>query len=65
MNAKQATKEASKLSKDGSIRFVVWVFDQGREIFDAEQARIYQKFIQIEAAYLGGVQISHETAVTA
>jgi hypothetical protein len=62
MNAKQAAKDASKQSKDGSVRFIVWVFDQDREIFDAEQARIYAKFIQIEAAYLAGVQIAHETA---
>jgi hypothetical protein len=62
MNTKQAMKEATKLSKDGSTRFVVWVFDQGREIFDAEQARIYAKFIQVEATFLGGVQIAHEEA---
>lgn len=62
MNAKQAAKDAARQSKDGSVRFVVWVFDQGREIFDAEQARIYSKFIQIESAYLAGIQIAHETA---
>jgi hypothetical protein len=62
MNANQATKEAAKQSKDGSVRFVVWVYDQGREICDAEQVRIYAKFMQIEAVYLGGVQIAHEAA---
>jgi hypothetical protein len=65
MNAKQAAKEAAKKSKDGSVRFVVWVFDQGREIFDAEQVSIYAKFIQIEETYLGGVQIANAEALAA
>lgn len=60
MKIEQAKKQAAKDSKDGSARFIVWVFDQGREIFDAEQMRIYQKFVQIEATFLGGVMIAHE-----
>lgn len=58
MNTKQAHKLAAKESKDGQARYVVWVFDEGANVYDAEQARLYAPLIQIEAAYLGGVQIS-------
>ena len=62
MNDKQAAKQAIKQSKDEGQAFVVWVFDQGRDVFSAEQARIYAPLINIEAAYVNGVQIAQEVA---
>lgn len=62
MNAAQANKMAAKLSKTEGQQFVVWVFDQGRDVFNAEQARRYAPLIQIEAAFVGGVQVSAEVA---
>lgn len=56
-------KEAAKLSKTGGVRFVVYVFDEGGDVYTAEQARMYAPLIQIEAAYLDGVQVS--TPITA
>lgn len=62
MTEKQAHKQAAKDSKTLGARYVVWVFDQGRDIFDAEQARRYAPLIHIEAAYVGGVQVAQEVA---
>ena len=58
MNAAQAAKQAAKESKDGSTRFVVWVHDEGRDVYTAEQARIYAPLIHIEGAYLNGQQVA-------
>lgn len=65
MNAKQAAKDAAKQSKDGAVRFVVWVFDQGRDVYNADQAKRYAACIDVEAAYLNGVQIAHTEALAA
>ena len=62
MNQAQANKKAAKASKTEGSQYVVWVFDQGREIFSAEQARIYAPLISIEAVFVGGVQIAQEVA---
>ncbi len=62
MNQAQANKQAAKLSKTEGQQFVVWVFDQGREVFNATQTRMYAPLIQIEAAFVGGVQVSTEVA---
>jgi len=47
-------KQAAKESKDGSTRYVVYVFDQGADVFDGEQARRYGPLVQIESAWLNG-----------
>jgi hypothetical protein len=62
MTEAQARKQAAKASKTQGPQFVVWVFDQGRDIFDSEQARIYAPLIQIEAVYVGGVEVAQEVA---
>lgn len=58
MSQQQAERQAAKLSKTEGPRYVVWVFDQGREIFDREQARRYAPFIQIEALFVDGVKVA-------
>lgn len=62
MNAKQAEKQAAKLSKTEGAHYVVWVFDQGREVFNREQARRYAPLVHIEATYVGGVKVAQEVA---
>lgn len=63
MNQQQAAKIAAKKSNTEGPQFVVWVFDQGRDVYNREQARIYAPFIQIESVYIGGVDIPQEVAV--
>lgn len=63
MTREQAAKQAAKLSKSAGPQFVVWVFDHGREVFDAEQARIYAPLIDIEAAFVAGVEVSAQTTL--
>ena len=58
MQMKQAHKQAAAESKAGSIRYVVYILDEGTDVYDADQARRYGPLIMIEAAYLGGVQIA-------
>ncbi len=65
MNEKQARRQAATESKTSGARFVVWVFDEGRSVFDAEQTRRYGPLIQIEAAYVGGVEVATNVAATA
>lgn len=61
MNQAKANKQAAKQSKTGALQYVVWVMDQGRDIYTAEQVKMYAAFICIEAVFLDGVQISAET----
>jgi hypothetical protein len=64
MNEKQAAKAAAKFSKeDGEAQFVVWVFDDGRHVYSAEQTRRYAPFLHIEAAYVAGVKVADAHAV--
>jgi hypothetical protein len=60
MTEQQAQRQAAKASKTEGPQFVVWVFDQGRDIFGAEQMRRYAPFVQVEAVFLGGVQVAAE-----
>jgi len=60
MDQQQANKQAAKASKTEGAQYVVWVFDQGRDVFNAEQARIYAPLIQIEAVFVGGMQVAAE-----
>lgn len=63
MNEKQAHKQAAKLSKTEGAQFVVYVFDQGQDVFNAEQCRRYGPLVQVEAAYVAGVQVSAAEAL--
>lgn len=59
MNEKQAHATAAKQSKAGNEqRYVVYVCDQGYDVYSAEQTRMYAALIFIEAAYLKGVKVS-------
>lgn len=58
MNTKQAHAQAARTSTDGKTRYVVYVFDEGADVYTAEQARIYAPLIMIKAAYLNGMQIA-------
>lgn len=62
MTEAQAHKQAAKLSKTNGAQFVVYVFDQGQDVYDAEQCRRYAPLISVEAAYLAGVKISTPVA---
>ena len=62
MNQAQANKQAAKASKTEGAQYVVWVFDEGRSIYSAEQVRIYAPLICIESVFVGGVQVAQEVA---
>ncbi|MDB5956749.1 hypothetical protein [Ramlibacter sp.] len=62
MNQSMAIKQAAKASKTQRPQFVVWVPDQGREIFNREQMNIWGKLVFVEAAFVSGVQVSAEVA---
>lgn len=64
MSINQLHKQAADENKDGSPRFVVYVFNQGTEIFNAEQARTYGPLVMIEATYLAGVLIASHAVAT-
>lgn len=54
MNIQQAGKQAAKESKGGDVRFVVYVPDQGREVYNFEQMEKYAGFVFLEAEYVDG-----------
>lgn len=56
MNDKQAHKQAAAESKTRGARYVVYVFDQGYDVFNSEQARRYAPLVNIEALYVDGVK---------
>ncbi len=60
MTKEQAAKIAARKSNTEGPQYVVWVFDQGRDIFDREQMRRYAPLVQVEAVYIGGVDIPQE-----
>ena len=62
MNEKQAHKQAAKASKTEGAQFVVHVFDQGYDVYDAEQCRRYAPLILVEASYVAGVQVATQVA---
>ena len=62
MTEAQARKQAAKQSKTDGTQFVVWVFDEGRDIYNAEQARRYAPLNQIDASYVGGVEVAKAEA---
>lgn len=62
MTKEQAAKLAAQRSNFEGPQYVVWVFDEGRAVFNSEQARRYAPLIHIEAVYIGGVDIPQEVA---
>jgi hypothetical protein len=60
MNEKQAAKQAAKQSKSGTLAYVVYVYDQGRSVFNAEQFKTYQQFCDLEAVYKNGKVVAAE-----
>jgi len=58
MDTKQAAKRAARESKAQGTRYVVWVPDQGRDVYGPEQMKRYEALVFVEAVFLGGVQIS-------
>lgn len=58
---KQTHKNAAKFSKEeGEAQYVVWVFDHGRHIYNAEQVRRYGPLLHVEAVYIDGVKVAAE-----
>jgi hypothetical protein len=62
MNQQQAERQAAKSSKTEGAQYVVWVFDEGRQICNREQARRWGPLVQIECVYVDGVRIDTEIA---
>jgi hypothetical protein len=58
MNTKQAHTQAAATSKTQGARYVVYVFDQGQDVYTGEQVRIYAPLILIEALYVDGVCVA-------
>lgn len=56
MNANH--KAAAQASKAGKTMFVVYVPDEGERVYDAEQLKIWQALVMVEAAYLNGQRIA-------
>ena len=64
MQTKQAQAQAAKDSKTGGARYVVWVFDQGREVYNREQVKRYSAFLQVESLFIDGVKIADAEIAT-
>lgn len=60
MTEQQARKQAAKASNFEGPQYVVWVFDQGRDVFNADQMRRYAPLVHVEHVYIGGVDIPQE-----
>jgi hypothetical protein len=63
MKQAAAEKIAAKQSKTEGAQFVVWVFDDGRYVYDREQCRRYAPLIHVEAAFVAGVRIDTAAAL--
>jgi hypothetical protein len=64
VNTKQAENQAAKESKTLGARYVVWVFDQGREVYSREQVKTYGEFLSIESLFVDGVKVADSTIAT-
>lgn len=58
MTSQQAHKQAACESKTQGARFVVYVPDEGTDVYSAEQCKLWQALIFIEATYVAGVQVA-------
>lgn len=63
MNQATAEKIAAKQSKTDGAQFVVWVFDDGRYVYNREQCRRYAPLVHVEAAFVAGVRIDTAAAL--
>jgi glutaredoxin len=50
-------QEAKRISEKQGAQFVVYVFDDGEHIYEADQVRRYKNLILIEACYMEGRQV--------
>ncbi len=62
MTEQQAHKQAAKLSKAEGAQFVVYVFDEGQDVYSANQALLYQQLVILEACYINGVRMTSPLA---
>lgn len=51
-------KAAAEASKAGNAMFVVYVPDEGEQVYTAEQMKIWQAFVMLEASYVCGKRVS-------
>jgi hypothetical protein len=56
MTNAQAHKLAAAQSKTLGARFVVYVPDEGADVYDAKQCAIYAPLIFVDATYVDGVK---------
>lgn len=54
----RAHKQAARESKGGDVRFVVYVPDQGYDVVNADQRKIWGAFTFLEATYISGVMVA-------
>ena len=57
-NEQRAHKQAAKESKTGQVRFVVYVCDEGYQVVDADQQKMWGAFTFLEATYISGVMVA-------
>ena len=57
-NEQRAHKNAAAKSKTAGQQYVVYVFDQGYDVYDADQARIYAPLVIIEGTYVNGSKVA-------
>jgi len=62
MTTSQAHKQAARESKTQGARFVVYVPDEGTDVYSAEQCRIWASLVFVEATYVAGVQVATNEA---
>lgn len=47
-----------KASKASGPQFVVYVFDEGYDVYSASQALMYEQLVIIEACFIGGIRMT-------
>ncbi len=55
----RAHKQAAKASKTEGAQFVVYVFDEGYNVYTAAQALMYMQMVNIEACYVSGQKVAY------
>lgn len=63
MTEAQAHKQAARESKGGDARFVVYVPDQGQDVFNADQVAKWGALVFVEATYISGVKVASTEVV--
>ena len=57
MDEQTAAETAAGASKTAGIRYVVYVPDQGRAVFNAAQMKTWGPFVHVEAVFVAGVRV--------